>query len=82
MGQHLWLNFATLAAGGIRVEIQDAAGKLLPGYALRASAEQIGNEIERRVMWQGGDDLSKLAGQVIRLGFVMKDAELFALRFR
>lgn len=81
-GEHLWLNFATSAAGGIRVEVQDAAGKPLPGYALSDSVEQIGNEIERRVSWQGGDNLSKLAGQVIRLRIVMKDAELFALRFR
>ena len=33
-GNRLTLNFATSAAGGIRVEIQDADGRPIPGFAL------------------------------------------------
>ncbi len=80
-GKRLMVNFATSAAGGIRVEVQDAAGKPIPGFALAESIELIGNEIEREVAWKGGPDLGTLSGKPIRLRFVMKDADLYALRF-
>jgi len=81
-GKELVLNFATSAAGGIRVEIQNAAGVPLPGSTLVDSIETIGNEIERVVRWKQGADVSRLAGQPVRLRFVMHDARLYALRFR
>jgi hypothetical protein len=81
-GKELTLNFATSAAGGIRVEIQDAAGQTIPGYTLADAVETIGNEIERVVRWKTGSDVSQLTGRPIRLRFAMKDARLFALRFR
>lgn len=80
-GERLMLNFATSAAGGIRVEIQDASGKPIPGYTLDDAVELIGNEIEREVRWNSGADVSKLAGKPVRLRFVMKDADIYALRF-
>lgn len=80
-GSRLLLNFSTAAAGGIRVEVQDADGKPIPGYALADSAELLGDDIERAVRWKSGDDVSRLAGQVVRLRFVMKEADVFALRF-
>src|SRR5688500_8071923 len=78
-GSKLLLNFATSAAGGIRVELQDERGTPLPGFALDDCQEVIGNEIERAVSWKGGD-LRDLAGKPVRLRFVMKDADLYALR--
>ena len=80
-GKRLSVNFATSAAGGIRVELQDAAGKPIPGYTLADARELIGNEIERTVAWRGGEDVAPLAGQPIRLRFVMKDADLYSFRF-
>ncbi len=80
-GNQLKINFSTSAAGGIRVEIQDAAGKPIPEFTLADSREQIGNEIERVVTWKTGSDLSKLAGKTVRLRFVIKDADLFAIQF-
>ena len=80
-GDRLLLNFATSAAGGVRVEIQDAAGNPIPGFTLEDSRELIGNEIERAASWKNGSDVSSLAGKPIRLRFVMKDADLYALRF-
>ena len=79
-GSLLFLNFATSAAGGIRVEVQDEAGKPVPGFALADCRELIGNEIERAVTW-GGASIASLAGRDVRLRFVMRDADLFALRF-
>ncbi len=80
-GKRLLLNFATSAAGGIRVEIQDEAGKPLPGHSLKEARELIGNEIERAVSWQGGEDVGGIAGKPVRLRFVLKDADLYSLRF-
>lgn len=81
-GRALSVNFATSAAGSLRVEIQDAAGKAIPGFALADAAEMIGNEIDRDVRWRAGCDLAALAGRLVRLRFVMKDADLYAVRFR
>lgn len=79
-GSDLLLNFATSAAGSVRVEVQDEAGQPVPGFALDDCRELIGNEIERAVAWKGGS-LGALTGEPIRLRFVMKDADLYAMRF-
>jgi hypothetical protein len=80
-GKRLLLNFSTSAAGGVRVEIQDAQGKPVKGYSLGESNELIGNEIERSVSWKGGEEVGTLAGKTIRLRFIMKDADIYSLRF-
>lgn len=80
-GKQLEINFSTSAAGGVRVEIQDEGGTVIPGFSLDDAREQIGNEISRVVNWKGGSDLSSLAGKPVRLRFVMKDADIFALKF-
>lgn len=80
-GRQLALNFATSAAGSIRVEIQDVDGKALPGFAAADCVELLGNRLALPVRWKQGGDLNALAGQVVRLRFVMKDADLYALRF-
>ncbi|MFO0947473.1 MAG: hypothetical protein U1D30_16375 [Planctomycetota bacterium] len=80
-GSRLTVNFATSAAGGIKVEIQDEDGAPLPGFALEESVELIGNDLAREVRWQSGNDLSSLANKVIKLRFSMKDADLYALQF-
>ena len=80
-GKKLSINVSTSAAGSIRVEIQDAAGKPIPGFALDDCPEIFCDQIDRVVAWKSGSDVSKLAGQLIRLRFVMKDADLYALQF-
>ncbi len=80
-GKQLEINFATSAAGGVRVEIQDQSGQAIPGFALADAREQIGNEIDRVLSWNSGSDVSSLAGKPVRLRFVMKDADIFALKF-
>jgi hypothetical protein len=80
-GKHLEINYRTSAAGSVRIEIQDADGKPVPGYTLEESVEIIGDEIERVVAWEDGAEVSKLAGQTVRLRFMLKDADLFAIRF-
>jgi hypothetical protein len=82
-GGKLYLNYATSAAGGIRVEIQDANGKPIKGYKVSDCNEIIGNQIERAVRWDDKEILSdKIQGKVIRLRFVFNDAHIYSLQFR
>ncbi len=81
-GQQLALNFSTSAAGSVRVELQDRQGKALPGFALKDCALMFGDTIEREVTWTGGVGLDTVEGQVIRLRFVLNDANLFAFQFK
>ena len=71
-GKQLSINYANSAPGYVRVEIQDAAGRPIPGFTLTDSAEIIGDEIDRAVAWKNGSDVSQLAGKPVRLRFVMK----------
>lgn len=81
-GKELVLNTSTSAAGSVRVEIQSPAGEPVPGYSLEDSMEIVGDEIERVAAWENGADVSSLAGQPVRLRFVLKDADLYSIRFR
>ncbi len=80
-GSELELNYATSAAGSLRVEIRDEAGKPIPGYCLREAKDLFGNRITGRAVWKQGSDLSALAGRPVILRFVMGDADLYSLRF-
>jgi hypothetical protein len=80
-GNKLVLNFATSAAGHLRVELQDAAGKPLPGFTLTECDELFGDTLERTVTWKEKADVSALADKPIRLRIVLSEAELFSLRF-
>ncbi len=79
-GQPLALNFATSAAGGIRVEVQDEAGAAISGFALDDCVEVIGNEISRPVAWTSAD-VKSLAGRRVRLKFALTDADLYAIEY-
>jgi hypothetical protein len=81
-GKALEINYRTSAAGSVRVEIRDADGKPLAGFAAADCPEIIGDEIERVVAWQAGPDVGSLAGRPVRLRFVLADADLFSFRFR
>jgi hypothetical protein len=81
-GKKLLLNFATSAPGFIRVEIQDANGGPISGYCLEDAEELIGNYIEHPASWRHGTDVGPLSGHLIRLKFVMKDADLYSMQFR
>lgn len=88
-GDNLVLNLATSAAGSIRLEIQDTDSNPIPGFALEESPLIWGDEIEHQVVWRrshakatSDKPLRRLAGKPVRLRFIMKDADLFSLRFR
>jgi hypothetical protein len=81
-GENLFLNYATSAAGEIRIEIQDESGVPIPGFTFDEAQPVIGNEIERAYSWNGEKKLSDLAGASIRLRFVLKDAHVYSLNFK
>lgn len=81
-GSELVINYATSAAGSLRVEIQDPRGTPIAGFGASDAVEIIGDQIDRVVTWKGGSDLGRIAGKPVRLRFVMKDADLYSLQFR
>lgn len=80
-GGRLEINYSTSAAGQMRVELLDADGKALPGFALDDCEPIWGDHIARVVKWKSGDDVSPHAGKPVRLHLEMSDADLFSLRF-
>jgi len=81
-GSKLVLNYATSAAGAVRVEIQETDGTPIPGYQLVDGRELYGDEIARVYEWGQGSDVAALASKPVRLRFVMNDADLYSIRFR
>ena len=83
-GDILVLNYAMSGVGSVRVEVLDAEGRPITGYTLRESQEMYGDEVEGRVYWSASTvgRVQRLEGQPVRLRFVMKDADLYSIRFR
>jgi hypothetical protein len=81
-GGKLTLNFATSAAGHVRVELQDAGRAPIPGYALADCDELFGDTLDRVVSWKGSTEVGAHADKPVRLRIVLRDADVFSLRFR
>jgi hypothetical protein len=92
-GRELVINYSTSAAGSVRVELlednpgygladPEPPGRPFPDRAMADCDEIIGDEIERVVTWKGSPDVSRFAGQAVRLRIALKDADLYSLRFR
>jgi hypothetical protein len=81
-GEELELNYSTSAVGSVRVEVQDAHGRPRQGLSLGDCPQMFGDEVEGVVRWKGASDLSAQAGRPVRLRIVLKDADLYAFRFR
>jgi len=80
-GTQLELNYATSAAGSIRVEIQDIEGNPITGLSLDECNPLFGNTLNRKAVWKSGAAPKTAAGTPVRLLFELKDADLFALQF-
>ena len=80
-GQRLLINYATSAAGSVRVEILNAAGKPIPGFSLKDADELYGDSTNHAVTWKNNADVSRLQGKTVRLRFVVRDGDLYSYRF-
>ena len=81
-GTELQINYATSAAGNVRVELHDETGAPIDGFTLDDCDEIIGDDVDRAVTWSGSSDVSRTAKRPIRLRFALADADLYSLRFR
>jgi hypothetical protein len=80
-GRRLVVNARTAGAGSIQVGILGADGPPPSGYSASDSRPFRGDEVAGVMGWSGGDDLSPLAGQTIRLRFILKNADVFSFHF-
>ena len=78
-GRRLVLNVA--AEGSARVGLLDEAAQPLAGLSLEDCDPIQADSVRHEVTWRGEGDVSRLAGEVVRLQFELKDAKLFALQF-
>jgi len=81
VGKELSLNVAVASGGQLQVEIQSAEGRPLPGFALADCSPITTDAIDHRVKWKSGADVSSIVGKPVRLRFVLKNADLYALQF-
>ncbi len=80
-GSKLIVNYATSAIGVLRFALCDEAGETIEGFSFGESELLYGNEIEHQVSWEGAPDLGALAGRPVRLRVLIKDADLYSIRF-
>ena len=81
-GKELELNFKTGGGGAIQVEIRNEQGETLDGFQLEDCLPMVGDRIDGVVRWKSSADLSGLAGEPVRLRVRLRDAEIYAFRFR
>ena len=81
-GSELFLNYSTSAAGFIQIEVLDESLNVLPGFSREEFSPRHGDEIEGKMSWTNKESLAELAGKVIHLRFIMREADLYSLRFR
>lgn len=81
-GRKLEINYATSAVGEIRIGLEDANGRVIPGYSMLECNEIAGNETERLVKWEDYEEVGALSSRPVRLRVYMKDADLYSIQFR
>ena len=81
-GSTLELNYSTSGGGSIYVELQDETGTPVPGFTLDDCSEVFGDRTAGDVAWKGDPDMEALAGRPAKMRVRMRDADLYAFRFR
>ncbi len=79
-GNDLVINYAAGKEGSLAVEFLDENGKALPGFSLADGKVLQGDEIAQKVHF--AEKVGSLAGRVVQIRFVLKDADLFSFRFQ
>jgi hypothetical protein len=76
-GKHLFVN-ADASAGELRVEVLDAAGRVLAPFTKEGCISVRTNATQQRVVWKGAADLAKVSGMEVRFRFWLTKGSLFA----
>ena len=80
-GKELSLNLGTSAAGFVKMEFLDEEGNPIPGFTLEECDMFFGDTLDWRCSWNGSTDVSSLAGKTVSLRFVMREADLYSMKF-
>lgn len=80
-GKSLHLNYSTSAIGSIQIELQNEHGQTLSGFALNDMTPLFGDDLDGSITWGKSGDLSRFVGRPVRLRFLLKDADVFSMRF-
>lgn len=78
-GGRLSLNLSTSARGSARVAILDAQGREVPGFGEAEAIELVGDGIDLTPRWRGGASVASISGRVVKLKFILRDADLYAI---
>ena len=78
-GGRLEVNARVAVGGALTVEIQDAGGRPLPGFA--ESEPLRGDSLRHTLRWKGAN-LVTLSGKPVMLKFHLKGTELYSFAFR
>lgn len=79
-GDSMKLNFRCGEGGFVQVELCDQSGRPIEGMT-RKNCQLTGDAINQNVSWTSGEKLVKFSGTPVRVRFVLKNADLFALQF-
>ena len=78
-GRRLFVNAKVSEGGFLRVEILDTAGRTpVDGFAFGNAVPITGDQLRAPLTWRDGKDVGALAGQEVRLRFVLRRASLYA----
>ena len=80
-GGQLEVNYLARPGGYVRAEIQDAEGQPLAGFAAEDCEPLKGDQIARVVSWRG-DKQGPFTQNPVRVRFDVKDADVYAFRFK
>lgn len=81
-GEQLVLNYQTREGGSVAVELLDTTGRPIKNYELDSCHKLTGDEIDTAVGWRAAKTLGELAGKPIQVRFVLRNADLYSIRFR
>ncbi|HJN10812.1 MAG TPA: hypothetical protein QF564_19150 [Pirellulaceae bacterium] len=80
-GKQLEVNFATHGKGQVRVELQDANGKVIPGFEATKCLPLTGDATAQTVQWNTKAVLASWSDEAIRIKFKVTDGDLYSYRF-
>lgn len=75
------MNLSISAVGSLKVELQDEAGRPIPGFTLGDSVPSYGDSIDLPIKWANDRNLSATAGRPVRLRLVLQECDLYSFRF-
>ncbi len=81
-GKELTVNCQVQKGGSLRVELQDADGNALAGFASADCDPFTGDATSAKISWGGKSDLSSLKGKAVRVKYFLSKGDLYSMQFR